>query len=103
MRIPTKTLKVIAWLSGVLIFLLACALAVYLHARLTRDLRGLPAPERRVLYERTLETLRTSCTHSPGPPLTDYCRDQANFIERFPECDSACRELAARFAPQPSR
>jgi hypothetical protein len=35
--------------------------------------------------------------------VAEYCRQQADFIKRFPECDRECRDLAARFAPQPSR
>lgn len=80
----------------------AIGLAVFLQTRLDRELSELPVPERRAIYERTLETLRTTCTQARGLEVAEYCRRQADFIKRFPECESDCRDLAARFAPQPS-
>lgn len=58
---------------------------------------------RRALYERTLETLRTSCMHAPGREVSDDCPQQADFIKRFPECDCEWGSLAARFVHGPSR
>lgn len=91
------------WAIGVAALALFSATAVLLAARVGREIEHLPVPERRALYQRTFETLRTSCTQVTGPILTEYCREQAAFIERFPECDDACRALAARFTPRPSR
>jgi hypothetical protein len=70
---------------------------------MNRELSDLPVTERQALYERTLETLRTTCVRAHGYELTEYCRKQADFITHFPECDSECRDLAARFTPPPSR
>jgi len=86
-----------------LALVLVGAIAVLMYTRLDRELQDIPEAERRALYERILETLRTSCMHARGLAFSDYCRGQADFIRRFPECDSECRALAARFAPQPSR
>jgi cytochrome b pre-mRNA-processing protein 3 len=64
----------------------------------------LPKAERRALYERTLRTLEASCVpvaRSPG--LDDFCREQAEFLLNFPECDAACRTRAVRFYPPPTR
>lgn len=96
----SKSLRGLALLVGVAT---AGLIAQYLHGRTNRELRDLPEADRRALYQRTLETLRTTCEHASGSQLTDYCRSQADFIERFPECDSECRELARRFHPQPTR
>lgn len=100
---PSLCRLILMWLGGLLALSLVVVLALYIHTRLDRELQDVPEAERRALYERTLETLRTSCMQARGPTFTDYCREQADFIRRFPECDSECRELAARFAPQPSR
>ncbi len=94
---------ILIWLGGLLAIALVCVLAMHIHSRLDRELQDVPEVERRALYERTLETLRASCMQARGPTFTDYCREQADFVRRFPECDSECRELAARFAPHPSR
>jgi len=60
--------------------------------------------ERAALYQRTLQNLRSTCEPPERPRgLDDYCRRQADFILKFPECDSACRSLANRQSNQPSR
>jgi hypothetical protein len=91
-------------LTGLMAILLIGGLAVLVPKRLDPELEELPKTERQALYERTLETLETSCTHhAAGPTLSDYCLEQADFIRGFPECQKGCRELVARFEPQPSR
>lgn len=97
---PRRTL---AWLGGALVLLAALAVVCFIKTRLARELSELPATERGALYERTLDTLRTTCTQARGPEVAEYCRQQADFITLFPECDAECRDLAARFAPGPSR
>src|SRR5512138_82311 len=75
---------------------------IYADGRTDRELRGLPETDRRPLYQRTLDTLRTSCAHARGPNLSDFCTEQAAFVSRFPECDADCRELARKFASHPT-
>lgn len=101
LSLPTR--RALSWFGGLVVLALIGLLTVFRHSRLDRELAGMPTAERRALYERTLETLRTSCERAPGPKFTDYCREQADLIRRFPECDSACQELAAHFLPKPSR
>lgn len=103
MPLSSPARRMLAWLAAALGLLSAALLAVFMHTRLDRELSELPEPERRALFERTRETLRSSCMQARGPEVTEYCRQQADFIKRFPECDRECRDLAARFAPQPSR
>jgi cytochrome b pre-mRNA-processing protein 3 len=95
--------RALLWVGGVLAVLLALAVAHFLQTRLDRELSDLPDSERRVLYHRTLETLRTTCRQPPGPQMAEHCRQEAEFVLRFPECDSECRELATRFIRRPSR
>lgn len=69
-----------------------------------RAIRRLPEGERRALYERTLRTLESSCEPSKRPKgLEDFCREQAEFVARFPDCDASCRAVAAKFRHLPSR
>lgn len=103
MTLSSTARRILAWLAAALGLLSAVALAVFIHTRLDREISDIPEPERRALYERTRETLRSSCMQTRGPEMAEYCRQQADFIKRFPECDRECRDLAARFAPQPSR
>lgn len=91
------------WLGGLLTLALICVLAMYINDRFDREIKDVPELERNALYERAFDTLKTSCTRTRGPKLTDYCRSQAEFIRHFPQCGDECRELSARFAPQPSR
>ena len=76
---------------------------VLLQMRLERDLTEMPAAERHALYERTRETLRTSCAQALEQDVAEHCQQQAAFITRFPECNTECQTLAARFAHRPSR
>ncbi|MFO0589495.1 MAG: hypothetical protein U0441_18300 [Polyangiaceae bacterium] len=70
---------------------------------LDREISDLPEGERQALYQRTLATLRQTCSESPGPAMTDYCREQAELIQHFPECDEDCHLLARRFLHVPAR
>jgi hypothetical protein len=68
----------------------------------SRAIEGLPAAERRALYDRTIESLATVCrSHQVG--LADFCRDQAELVVRFPECDATCRAVADPHLPRGSR
>ena len=98
MTLSTRARGALAWLAGALALAAALALVVVAQMRLERELSNLPSSERRALYERTLETLRTACSQARGPEVAGYCREQADFITHFPECARECRELAARFA-----
>lgn len=86
---------------------LVIALLAVMYLRGTAERRAiarLPAPERRALYDRTLSTLRSTCNpHARPAGLEGYCADQAAFIQRFPECDSACEDLAAHLRDSPTR
>jgi hypothetical protein len=58
--------------------------------------------DRHGLYERTLENLKL-CQDNLRSGLGDFCRQQAEFILTFPDCDESCRELSRRFVPHPTR
>jgi hypothetical protein len=62
-----------------------------------RAIRELPEAERKALYERTLSTLETTCALRGSDGLAKYCRDQAELIVRFPECDRRCNASAERW------
>lgn len=100
MTLSTRARRSLVWGAGTIALAAAIAVVVFMQTRLDRELSDLPPSERRALFERTLETLRTTCGQARGPEVSDYCREQADFITHFPECDGACRELAARIAPR---
>ena len=91
------------WLSGGLVVAALAAFAIHRQGEPDREMRGMPASERRALYQRTLETLQDACPRATGPTLKEHCREQAAFIEHFPECDNTCRALVAHLTPSPSR
>ena len=92
-------------------FAVAAALAVFFVAGTwvwnrhlsQQELLALPSQERHSLYAHTLETLETVCMHAQGPDLSEYCREQVQFIARFPECGVNCQELCRKLAPRPSK
>ncbi|MFZ5439712.1 MAG: hypothetical protein ACOZQL_06870 [Myxococcota bacterium] len=93
------------WVRGLLslaLFVAALGVIGWFRGRLDRALADLPVEERRALYQRTLENLRT-CSRNGGEALSPYCEDQAAFIRHFPECDQPCRALARDLAPRATR
>jgi hypothetical protein len=68
-----------------------------------RALRTLPEPERRALYERTLENLRTVCAREGTGDLRDFCADQAKVARELPECGAECRQLTGPYLPGATR
>lgn len=101
--LSSRSRRVVVLLAGALIILSALFLVAFMQTRIERELSDLPVAERRALYERTRDTLQTTCMLASGQELTGYCRQQADFITRFPECDGECHALAARFKPRPTR
>jgi hypothetical protein len=68
-----------------------------------RAIRALPDAERKALYQRTLADLESVCARPHASNLDDHCRDQAEFILQFPECDAACGRLARSQLAHPTR
>jgi hypothetical protein len=69
-----------------------------------RSLRAMPAAERRLIFERTMDDLRTLC----GPPrpaaLRDHCRELAELVAPLEECDPACEAVVRPIlTPAPTR
>jgi|RhiMethySRZTD1v2_1073278.scaffolds.fasta_scaffold449380_3 hypothetical protein len=61
-----------------------------------RAIGQLPADERAELYRRELGSFRTLCGQGPREDeLQKQCKDKAQFIVEFPECDEECHRLAA--------
>lgn len=71
--------------------------------RSDREPLGLQPSERSALYARTLEILHTTCASALEADLVAYCREQARFIARFPECGHECQSLCRRFSPRPTK
>jgi cytochrome b pre-mRNA-processing protein 3 len=94
------------WFSAVVVVGMLTAIAViwiWTQGRENRAIEALPDAERRALYSRTLEDLRTVCATSHSSDLDLHCEAQARFILKFPECDAACQRLARWQLPHPTR
>jgi hypothetical protein len=98
-RIPRKILIAIAVAVA---FAAAALLWSHGERRGQARLERLSATERAALYRRTLSDLEL-CATSAGAALGDHCAHQAELISAFPECDAACRELAAPWKAVPTR
>lgn len=60
-----------------------------------RAIAGLPAEERGRIFAHTRETVETMCRDPSEPSLRSRCREQAEFLLMFPECDRDCEALIA--------
>ena len=98
-----RTLPSSAIVTVTLIGLLCVGSIVWHHARVKSELLAMPSHERESLYERTLSTLRTTCVHTDGAEMHDYCQEQALFVSRFPECDATCQSTCQRYSPKPTK
>ena len=99
----TSSERTRVWLVAALAATALILVSYFFYARVAPHVDQLPPSERRALYQRTRQTLETSCTNASGASLIDYCREQAEFIKQFPECDSECHSLVVRFTPAPAR
>ena len=97
------------WRRGLLFGGLALVIVVLIalwtidrHAE-ERALRNLPEADRRALYQRTLENVRTICASDARFRLEGYCRDQADLLLALPECDSPCKALVASYRQRATR
>lgn len=68
-----------------------------------QELARMPDDARRALYMRVHDALHSACPHAQGEKLREYCRDQAEFLSRFSECDDSCQRLCKQYAPQPTK
>jgi hypothetical protein len=95
--------RALAWIALALGVAGVASYLVWQQGAEDRAIRSLPAEERRAQFLRTAEELRTVCADPPAA-LRPHCRQQAEFLSRFPECDTACLQLVERFfPPQPAR
>jgi hypothetical protein len=91
------------WLAGGVGVAALAALFIYQQTEPGREVRNMPGSERRALYQRTVETLKSTCATVTGPTLKEYCRDQAEFLALFPECEDSCRARVLQLTSSPSR
>jgi hypothetical protein len=77
---------------GGLALLLLVAVLVYALLGEQRALEKMDPQARAALYEETWRGFRTLCQQQASPALAPRCREQAKFLQRFPECDVACRQ-----------
>jgi hypothetical protein len=87
---------------GVLALGLA-ATTFWSHWQSRQDLLSMRSQDRRLLYERVLGATMEACAQGRQPDLTEYCREQGQYLALFPECDESCRSLSRRFSPSPTK
>jgi cytochrome b pre-mRNA-processing protein 3 len=65
-----------------------------------RAVARLRADERAQIYRREMENFQTLCGQGPrNDVLENRCKQRADFILQFPECDVACQQLARAHMP----
>jgi CheY-like chemotaxis protein len=89
--------------AAVLFGLAMVAIGLSLAGKGDRDeLWRLPAVERAGYFARTLSDVSMGCAGAEVPTaiVREHCQHQARFLLLFPECDSACRQLAIGALPR---
>jgi hypothetical protein len=81
------------WAAAAVAVIAAIGLWIWGATAERRAIEALGPEERRGLFVRTKENLRSACA-ATSEPLVAYCQQQASFLLEFPECDEACKALA---------
>jgi hypothetical protein len=79
---------------------------LYLQGGENRALNALSPAQRAALFQETRDSIRLMCLGDAGVKkgLQARCAQQADFLNRFPECDEACkREIAPFIIPEATR
>jgi cytochrome b pre-mRNA-processing protein 3 len=84
-------------LVGALAVLLLLAGLQWMLGAEQRALRGMEPGKRTVLFQESFASFETLCREDPGGFLTANCRRQARFLDKFPECGTACRVETSRY------
>ena len=77
--------------AAVLVTLLVLTMLDWKVGGERRALSKLPEPARRAIFDRTLESVESVCFSSHRYQFAEYCRVEASFLKKFPECDTDCR------------
>jgi hypothetical protein len=65
-----------------------------------RAISDLPTDKRAELYRSELDAFRSLCGQGPRTDaLERRCREKAEFLLQFPECDQGCEQLARTHLP----
>lgn len=102
---PRRPMRKRAAYVALALFFVGAEVLWVVHDRSTTEdaLTAVPDVERRALYERTMETLRTTCAEPIAPDLVEFCHEQADIAAALPECDATCESHVARLVPRPTR
>ncbi|MBJ6760604.1 hypothetical protein JGU66_07495 [Myxococcaceae bacterium JPH2] len=76
---------------------------LWLHSSEDRALLAMAPAQRKALFHETQQGFRLMCLSDAGKDFIPRCRQQATFLARFPECDTACRQEISPYYPGPLR
>jgi cytochrome b pre-mRNA-processing protein 3 len=101
---PSRTRERRLWLAAAAAIAIASLPVFWLYSRddERQAIVSMPQNERTSLYQRTFEDLSTTCRVG-DVALRAYCRRQAEFILKFPQCDATCQALAGGYLPHATR
>jgi cytochrome b pre-mRNA-processing protein 3 len=68
-----------------------------------RSVTELAPAERAAVFQEALQRYRVLCREEGAPAVRAECAQQAQYLQLFPECDGACRQLTERDVPGPTR
>jgi len=66
-------------------------------------MRDLPETQRKTLFERTQANLRDICAPTVDASIHAFCRQQAELLLQFQECEADCQRLASEHLFRPTR
>jgi hypothetical protein len=97
---PEQSFKPVrhALLWGILALLLVLILWLRALTAEQRAISNMEPQARAKLFRETWQGFQTLCQQQMDTALVSHCRQQARFLEKFPECDKSCRQVLDPFA-----
>lgn len=103
-KVERKTLGMLVRAAAALLVMASFGVLWYSQgAAEDRALAAMSSSERLALYRRTRQNIQEVCGEHLMAGMAEFCREQAEFVLRFPECDASCRSLAERISLRATR
>ncbi len=96
--------RILAGAGVILLLVVGAALWYWQGTAEHRAVHRLPPEDRAAVFRREFDAFHALCGQGPrGDALQARCKEKAEFILEFPECDARCQELARSHVPKATR
>ncbi|HZR84431.1 MAG TPA: hypothetical protein VFD92_25255 [Candidatus Binatia bacterium] len=95
--------RVLIWLVTLVSLIALVGWIAWSVSEERRAIAHMPPEQRRVIYDHTMDTIRSMCADRSDAAIRQRCREQAQFLLAFPECDADCEQALEPLFQHPTR